>query len=446
MTGELVEMGARTPHELMRCVEVTFIRDCAELAARTSLVREESRWGLYHSRADIPARNDDDWFFHLNVRRRADGATELLRRPVASYVVPVDDVEIPAGAPQDVAVLARGRAAAAGGPGRGGVRPRGRRGAPLAAGAGAARARRERPRPRGPGALPRRSRTRRCAAPPSRPSPRWCPRGPDPRWRPGCSTTTGPCGTPRPWRCASWSRCCRPTRRPGLRCSESLAAPDPIARAAVLDVLRALRLGDAGTFARRLLRRRPAGPPAGRPRAGVARRRGRGRPRRRRPGPRGAGRGGPRPRHDRARRRRRTADRAGRRHRGRWSGPPPSRRRPGCPASRSCGGSPSRDSRPPSGRSAWVRRADWPRRRPRWPFRPLVACRRGSARRRPEGRGDHPRRVVRPPRRRRGAGTREQGQRRRRPRLRPPGAALVGADRHVDVRAVGLPGSGAARR
>ena len=73
MSGELVEMGARTPHELMRCAEVTFIRDCAELAARASLVREESRWGLYHSRADIPARNDDEWFFHLNVRRRADG-------------------------------------------------------------------------------------------------------------------------------------------------------------------------------------------------------------------------------------------------------------------------------------------------------------------------------------------------------------------------------------
>ena len=105
MTGELVGMGARTPHELMRCAEVTFIRDCAELAARTSLVREESRWGLYHSRADIPARNDDEWFFHLNVRLRRDGATEFLRRPVAPYVVDVDDVEIPAGAPQDVAVL-----------------------------------------------------------------------------------------------------------------------------------------------------------------------------------------------------------------------------------------------------------------------------------------------------------------------------------------------------
>ena len=105
MRGELTRMSGRTPHELMRCVEVSFIRDCAELAARSSLVREESRWGLYHARADLPMRNDDAWFFHLNVRRRADGGTEFLRRPVAPYIVPLDDLEIPAGAPQDVAVM-----------------------------------------------------------------------------------------------------------------------------------------------------------------------------------------------------------------------------------------------------------------------------------------------------------------------------------------------------
>lgn len=106
MRGELDQMGARTPHELMRCAEVDFIRDCAELAARASLVREESRWGLYHQRADLPARDDDSWFFHLNVRRRADGAMEFVRRPVADYVVPVEDVAIPAAAPRDVAVIA----------------------------------------------------------------------------------------------------------------------------------------------------------------------------------------------------------------------------------------------------------------------------------------------------------------------------------------------------
>ncbi len=95
MEGDLDEMGARTPHELMRCVEVSFIRDCAELAARASLVREESRWGLYHERADLPQRDDANWFFHLNVRRRADGAMEFVRRPVNEYVVPVPDIEVP---------------------------------------------------------------------------------------------------------------------------------------------------------------------------------------------------------------------------------------------------------------------------------------------------------------------------------------------------------------
>ena len=105
MRDELLDMGARTPHELMRCAEVTFIRDCAELAARASMVREESRWGLYHSRADVPLRNDDEWFFHLNVRRRDDGGIEFVRRPVADYVVAVDGVAIPDQAPKDVAVL-----------------------------------------------------------------------------------------------------------------------------------------------------------------------------------------------------------------------------------------------------------------------------------------------------------------------------------------------------
>ncbi|MGH3359501.1 MAG: HEAT repeat domain-containing protein, partial [Nocardioidaceae bacterium] len=96
MEGELERMGARTPHELMRCAEVTFIRDCAELAARASLVREESRWGLYHDRADAPLRDDDAWFFHLNIRRRSDGGTDFLKRPVAPYVIDVDEFTPPA--------------------------------------------------------------------------------------------------------------------------------------------------------------------------------------------------------------------------------------------------------------------------------------------------------------------------------------------------------------
>lgn len=93
MRQEIAEMGADTPHQLMRCAEVDFIRDCAEMAARSSLTRTESRWGLYHDRADLPERNDEDWRYHLNLRKGADGEMEFLKRPVAPYFVPVPEWE-----------------------------------------------------------------------------------------------------------------------------------------------------------------------------------------------------------------------------------------------------------------------------------------------------------------------------------------------------------------
>ncbi|MEV4110123.1 fumarate reductase/succinate dehydrogenase flavoprotein subunit [Nonomuraea sp. NPDC049695] len=91
MREEIAGVGARTPHELMRCVEVDFIRDCAEMAARASLTRTESRWGLYHERADLPARDDAAWLVHLNLRKRGDGAMEFVKRPVEPYLVPVPE-------------------------------------------------------------------------------------------------------------------------------------------------------------------------------------------------------------------------------------------------------------------------------------------------------------------------------------------------------------------
>ncbi|WP_327284838.1 fumarate reductase/succinate dehydrogenase flavoprotein subunit [Streptomyces sp. NBC_01205] len=91
MSGEIEEMGARTPHELMRCAEVSFIRDCAEMAARASLARTESRWGLYHERLDHPGRDDAGWLHHLDLRKSASGAMEFTARPVEPYVVPVPE-------------------------------------------------------------------------------------------------------------------------------------------------------------------------------------------------------------------------------------------------------------------------------------------------------------------------------------------------------------------
>ncbi|MFI1533418.1 fumarate reductase/succinate dehydrogenase flavoprotein subunit [Streptomyces anandii] len=98
MRDDIAAMGARTPHELMRCAEVTFIRDCAEMAARASLARTESRWGLYHDRLDHPRRDDASWFHHLDLYKSPSGAMEFTARPVAPYLVPVDDFA-PAGGP-----------------------------------------------------------------------------------------------------------------------------------------------------------------------------------------------------------------------------------------------------------------------------------------------------------------------------------------------------------
>lgn len=88
-------MGARDPHELMRCMEVHFIRDCAEMAARASLYRKESRWGLYHYRLDYPEKNNEEWFCHVNLKKDELGKMTLFKRPVEPYILEVDlDKEI----------------------------------------------------------------------------------------------------------------------------------------------------------------------------------------------------------------------------------------------------------------------------------------------------------------------------------------------------------------
>jgi succinate dehydrogenase/fumarate reductase flavoprotein subunit len=91
---ELADVGANDPHELMRVLECGFIRDCAEMAARASLFRTESRWGLYHHRLDYPASNDAEWFVHVNVKKDADGQMATFKRPVEEYVVSMTREEL----------------------------------------------------------------------------------------------------------------------------------------------------------------------------------------------------------------------------------------------------------------------------------------------------------------------------------------------------------------
>ena len=83
-------MGAHDSHELMRCMEAHFIRDCAEMAARASLYRKESRWGLYHYRVEYPEKNNDEWFCHVNLKKDESGNMTVFQRPVEPYVVDVD--------------------------------------------------------------------------------------------------------------------------------------------------------------------------------------------------------------------------------------------------------------------------------------------------------------------------------------------------------------------
>jgi succinate dehydrogenase/fumarate reductase flavoprotein subunit len=89
---DLELLSARNPHELMRAMEVHAIRDCAEMAARASLYRTESRWGLYHYRVDHPERNDRDWFVHAQLQKQ-DGRMTCFKRAIEPYVVPLDERE-----------------------------------------------------------------------------------------------------------------------------------------------------------------------------------------------------------------------------------------------------------------------------------------------------------------------------------------------------------------
>jgi succinate dehydrogenase/fumarate reductase flavoprotein subunit len=60
------------------------------MAARASLYRKETRWGLYHYRLDYPERNDAEWFCHVNLKKTESGEMTLFKRPVEPYIVNVD--------------------------------------------------------------------------------------------------------------------------------------------------------------------------------------------------------------------------------------------------------------------------------------------------------------------------------------------------------------------
>lgn len=89
---DLDRLQANNPHELMRALEVHAIRDCAEMAARASLYRTESRWGLYHNRVDYPERNDKEWFVHVQLKKENEQMT-CFKRAIEPYIVALDENE-----------------------------------------------------------------------------------------------------------------------------------------------------------------------------------------------------------------------------------------------------------------------------------------------------------------------------------------------------------------
>ena len=90
---DLAAMSAANPHELMRAMEAYAIRDCAEMAARASMYRTESRWGLYHHYVDYPEKNDADWFCHTQLAKGPDGGMLFHKRAVDPYVIELDEEE-----------------------------------------------------------------------------------------------------------------------------------------------------------------------------------------------------------------------------------------------------------------------------------------------------------------------------------------------------------------
>ncbi|MFI8262907.1 fumarate reductase/succinate dehydrogenase flavoprotein subunit [Streptomyces sp. NPDC085665] len=263
MSGEIEEMGARTPHELMRCAEVSFIRDCAEMAARASLARTESRWGLYHERLDHPKRDDPAWLHHLDLHKSPSGAMEFTARPVEPYVVPVPEFTPPGGPSRHLGEVELV-----------GVATAGPRTAPPAAGAAGAAATAPVPAPAGAtGPSPRILELLGLAEEsPDLAALRPYLGDPDPAVRAAAVAVLGetvPAGTgpELAGRLGDGDPAVRAAAAAALRellevlpgepelgaaLRAALAVPDPVVRAAALEALRALRLGDAGLYGRSL--------------------------------------------------------------------------------------------------------------------------------------------------------------------------------------------------
>ncbi len=99
-------MVVKNAHELMRSLEAASIMDCADMAACASLYRTESRWGLYHNRADYPEKDNNNWFCHSLLSKDGEGEMSMSKKEVDPYIIPIDEDEKDAYAKQRIKVEA----------------------------------------------------------------------------------------------------------------------------------------------------------------------------------------------------------------------------------------------------------------------------------------------------------------------------------------------------
>ena len=90
---DLSQLQANDPHELMRAMEVSFILDCAEMAAVSSMYRTESRWGLYHYRVDYPETDNNEWNCHVQTMKGEDGLPFCKKQEIEPFIIALDDDE-----------------------------------------------------------------------------------------------------------------------------------------------------------------------------------------------------------------------------------------------------------------------------------------------------------------------------------------------------------------
>lgn len=79
---DVLRLKAADLHDAMKALETQSILDCADMVVAASLERKESRWGIYHYRADYPQRDERDWKKFVIVRRDASGQPVVSTQPV----------------------------------------------------------------------------------------------------------------------------------------------------------------------------------------------------------------------------------------------------------------------------------------------------------------------------------------------------------------------------